>query len=249
MERATHGDQIRLMTRQRESMTNFWQLWLMSSDLALLMTYRSQCTSKAHKSTVRSADTRVIFAWLPWLTTGKQNRAELMSEQKYLDFCLRYMEIISDILTPRISVFTLTAAVMTFLPFHLTCWSAHMCRATIKVHIQNSRGLNTILQLFKRIIGKMSPTVHQPKITATPKSVNHQVILLSCDFLSFPSLHQKFRGQEDLSAVTERIMGVGIPLAVITTLFQHLVLSLPLFSHLLSLCLFCLVSPDRLRSN
>ncbi|KAI4801971.1 hypothetical protein KUCAC02_019835, partial [Chaenocephalus aceratus] len=31
----------------------------------------------------------------------------------------------------------------------------------------------------------------------------------------------EFRGQEDLSAVTERIMGVGIPLAVITALRQH----------------------------
>lgn len=80
-------------------------------------------------------------------------------------------------------------------------------------------------------------------------SANHQVILLSCDFLFFPSLHQEFGGQEDLSAVTERIMGVGIPLAVITALIQHPVLSLPLFSHPLSFCLFSLLSSDRLRSN
>lgn len=85
--------------------------------------------------------------------------------------------------------------------------------------------------------------------TCTQTSANNHVILLSCDFLFSPSLHQQFRGQEDLSAVTERIMGVGIPLAVITALSQHPVLSLLLFSYPLSFCLFSLLSSDRLRSN
>lgn len=41
---------------------------------------------------------------------------------------------------------------------YCTCWSAHMCRATIKGHIQNSRRLHSILQLLKLNIGRSSLT-------------------------------------------------------------------------------------------
>ena len=60
-----------------------------------------------------------------------------------------------------------------------------------------------------------------------------------------PARYWPVRGQEDLSAVTDRIMGTGIPLEVITSLHQHPVaLSL---SRSLSLSLS--LSTDRLRSN
>ena len=36
-----------------------------------------------------------------------------------------------------------------------------------------------------------------------------------------PARYWPVRGQEDLSAVTDRIMGTGIPLEVITSLHQH----------------------------
>lgn len=130
---------------------------------------------------------------------------------------------------------------------HSLPWLQNLCPLTlcVGVHIcaaQNQRPypkqqevklcLAASLMEYWEIATKMyylnsSPTKDK---CHTETSAKYQVILLSCDFLSFPSLHQLFRGQEDLSVVTERIMGVGIPLAVITALSQHLVLSLPLFS-------------------
>lgn len=137
----------------------------------------------------------------------------------------------------HVALFTVTVSHL-----HLMC-----CRARIlqkRLNVEDPRNHLITRGYFTR---KQPSKQGQPPSTQT--SANNQVILLSCDFLFSPSLHQQFRGQEDLSAVTERIMGVGIPLAVITALSQHPVLSLLLFSYPLSFCLFSLLSSDRLRSN
>lgn len=80
-------------------------------------------------------------------------------------------------------------------------------------------------------------------------SANHQVILLSCDFLfSFlTSVVQRSRGsvssdREDYGC-RHSIGSHYSPQSAPGTL------SLPLFSHPLSFCLFSLLSSDRLRSN
>lgn len=194
--------------------------------------------------------------WLAGLTT-ESNREAIWEQQRSHEKSGFLFE--GNARKPLcISVFTLSAIVVKSFPFDLIYWSAHMCTAAIKGHTQSGGRLKSILLLLKWNAEKTSLAFSLCKQansqTANDNchsqtSANHQVILLSCDFLSFPFLHQKFRGQEDLSAVTGRIMGVGIPLAVITALSQHLVLSLPFFLHPLSFCLFSLLSSDRLRSN
>lgn len=143
-------------------------------------------------------------------------------------------------------------------PYLLACTHARSCyhRANqkqweVKIHLSDSQMKCWKKYIYHQLfpLSKQSNNQTANDNCHSQTSANHWVILLSCDFLSFPFLHQKFRGQEDLSAMTERIMGVGIPLAVITALSQHLVLSLPFFPHPLSLCLFSLLSSDRVRSN
>lgn len=131
-----------------------------------------------------------------------------------------------------ISVFTLTSVVTKSLPFDLgvhTCadqWSKGISKAAGGYALPRSSTNRVLRDRHQHVFHVNSPTSEDDGHAET--SANNQVILLSCDFLFFPSLHRGFRGQEDLSTVTERIMGVGIPLAVITALRQHPVLSLPL---------------------
>lgn len=131
-----------------------------------------------------------------------------------------------------ISVFTLTAVVTKSLPFDLgvhTCadrWSKGISKAAGGHALPRSFTNSMLRDRHQHVFPVNSPASEDNSHAET--SANNQVILLSCDFLFFPSLHQEFRGQEDLSTVTERIMGVGIPLAVITALRQHPVLFLPL---------------------
>lgn len=119
-------------------------------------------------------------------------------------------------------------------PSTFTCRRARMRSAAIK----GRPGAAALRRNTERLSG--AGVLQRDATRRTKTNTNYEVILLSCDFLSFPSLHQEFRGQEDLSAVTERIMGVGIPLAVITALRQHPVRSLSLSlppSFFLILCL------------
>lgn len=179
MERETQCHQIRLMTRQRESMTNFWQLWPMSSDLARLLKYRSQCASNTHTYTVRSADACVICNWLARQTTGKHYSAHVRERwpSEISGFLFLWCFDMWNITSVYLSVHThcYCYKILALWPYVLerthaqsNNQRAYPNQQEVKLYLADSQ-----LEYWESVtkIYYSRTTVHQPKITATQKQV------------------------------------------------------------------------------